>query len=534
MTKTLLLCSALVAAAFTQSYAQAWGQMVKITALDRDASDAFGGKVAIDGDHAIVGAYNEGHDEAGANMVIQAGSAYVYRKEGNSWVQQQKLVAPQRFEYDQFSISVAISGDYAIVGSVNHNYDADGANFIHNRPGAAYIYKQTGGVWVLQQKIVAADRGPGEQFGGSVSISGEYAIIGAIGQGFDENGLNFAGAAGAAYIFKRTGEVWTQHQKIVAADRQVGDAFGVCVSMKGNFAIIGAYGEDHDADGTNMMDQAGSAYIFSNNAGVWSQQQKIVASDRETMNSFGGSVSIDGDHAVVGANSDSDEFGENHLSGAGAAYIFRYADGIWTQQQKIVASDRRFEDLFGGVSISGNNIIVSAHWQDYNSIGTEPVNNAGAVYIFTQTDGTWVQQQKVTPHSSDRGISYQFGVSVAISGNTFIAGQFSPTDSNGENYMISAGAAYVSGTGGSLGLTDQTMVPIHLHPNPASSSITLNTGSLNGNGTATITDMSGRAVSRLSLSSPQTAIDISDLRAGMYLLHFSDERSSGTVRFLKQ
>ena len=139
---------------------------------------------------------------------------------------------------------------------------------------------------LTEQKIQASDRQAQDHFGYSVSISGDYAIVGAHQE--DEGGGN----AGAAYIYKRDGTtgVWGDEQKIVASDKQVDDRFGTAVSLSGDYAIVGAKNEDPDGLGN-----AGAAYIFKRDGTTWSEQQKITASDRQSNDLFGESVSISGD-----------------------------------------------------------------------------------------------------------------------------------------------------------------------------------------------------------------------------------------------
>ncbi len=297
---------------------------------DRDLKDHFGSSVAISGNYAIIGATGEDMDPSGGNPKNDAGAAYIYKRQGGVWVFEQKIVAPDRGEGDHFG-SVAISGNYAVVGAVGEDHDVQGSSFKKDA-GAAYIYKRQGANWIFDQKIVASDRESGDYFGGGVAISGSYIIVGAGWKGPQSQPYNFG--AGGAYIFERSGSPggWSETQIIEASDRAAGDLFGP-VSISGNYAIVGAFRED---DGANNipLSNAGAAYIFERNPNLlpgtqnaWVEAQKIDAPNREANDYFGYSVAISGNYAVVGAYAEDDNSGGTPMLFAGAAYIFERDPG---------------------------------------------------------------------------------------------------------------------------------------------------------------------------------------------------------------
>jgi hypothetical protein len=336
-----------------------WGSEQKIQANDKQQFDQFGYSVSISEDYAIVGAYAE--DEGGTN----AGAAYIYKRDPSTgvWGSEQKITASDRQQDDIFGASVSITGDYAIVGAWGEDAGAS-----DTKEGAAYIFKRDGTTWSEIKKIQASDKQAGDRFGTSVSISGDYAIVGAY--------LEDVGASdtkeGAAYIFKRDGTTWSEQTKLTAGDRQQSDQFGVSVSISGDYAIVGALNEDAGDSDTNE----GAAYIYKRDpsTGVWGSEQKIQASDKETTDYFGKSVSISGDYAIVGAFQE-DTGGDN----AGAAYIFKRDGTTWSEIKKIQASDAQTQDKFGAsVTIDGTYAIVGARTEDPG--GT---TDAGAAYIYT-------------------------------------------------------------------------------------------------------------------------------------------------------
>ena len=259
-----------------------WSQQQKLTASDGADSDFFGYSVSISGDYAIVGAYGD------ADNGSSSGSAYIFRWDGTSWSQQQKLLASDSNAGDRFGFSVSISDDYAIVGAA---YDSDKGT----RSGSVYIFKQDGASWSQQQKITASDGSALDIFGGSVSISGDYAIVGAFFD--DDKGTD----SGSAYIFKLSDTSWDQQAKLTASDGAASQIFGCSVSISGDYAIIGAYG--YDGNGSS----SGSAYIFRRDGTSWSQQQKLIASDGAASDYLGRTVSIGGNYAIVGAYGDDDK-----------------------------------------------------------------------------------------------------------------------------------------------------------------------------------------------------------------------------------
>lgn len=366
-----------------------WVQKQKIVASERGTYRSFGQSVSINGDYIVVSAPGSHTDASGANPLANAGAAYVFRNNGSgNWTLQQKLVASDRAMTDYFGSSVAVGDKYIIVGAWYEDHNVAGTGNQTNA-GSAYIFEDDGaGNWIQKQKIVASDRAASDRFGMSVAIGGDYAIVGTR---FD--GKNAPAAtpiltqSGSAYIFERnTGGVWAQAQKIVASDRADGAYFGTTVSISGNYAVIGASAEKRDASGGSSLNDAGAVYIFERGSGgTWSQQQKIVASDRGAGDYFGYSVSIHGNRLVTGARNEAhNASGTGTVLNAGSAYVFeRNSGGVWSQQQKIVASDRQTDDEFGAsVAISGDYILVGVPKEDHDASGANGLDDAGSAYIF--------------------------------------------------------------------------------------------------------------------------------------------------------
>src|ERR1022692_923729 len=259
-----------------------WTQEAKLTASDGLAGDAFGVSVSVSGDTAVVGA-----DIKKIGLNTQQGEAYVFVRSGTTWTQQQTLPAPDGVAGNLFGFSVSVSGDTAVVGAPNQDEN--------DSPGAAYVFTRSGTTWTQQQKLTASDGSLVNEFGISVSVSGDTAVVGAFQQQ----------PVAAAYVFVRSGTTWTQQQKLTASDPVAGDAFGTSVSVSGDTAVVGA----------NRNNSQGAAYVFVRNGTTWTQQQKLTASDGVAGDFFGRSVSVDQGTAVIGAQAKN--------SAQGAAYVFR-------------------------------------------------------------------------------------------------------------------------------------------------------------------------------------------------------------------
>lgn len=375
-------------------------EKVSATASDGAADDNFGFSVSISGDYAIVGA-----NEKNVGSNINQGKAYILIRSGTSWSEQAALTASDGAVNDQFGYTVSISGDYAIIGAPGKDL---GAN---TNQGKAYIFKRSGTSWSQEVALTASDGAAQDNFGHTVSISGDYAIVGApyknVGNITDQ---------GKTYIFKRSGATWNEEAAITSSDGVASDQFGYSVSISGDYAIVGAFLKQVGANFNQ-----GKAYIFKRSGTSWTQEADLVASDGATGDLFGHSVSISDDYALVGAHLKD----INSKMNQGKAYIFKRSGKLWNEEADIVASDASDYDNFGfSVSISDDYIIVGASTKD---VGNN--NIQGKAYIFKRFGNTWTEQAELV--GSGASPSDNFGWSVSISGNHVIVG--APKDDVGSN-----------------------------------------------------------------------------------------------------
>ena len=317
------------------------------------------------------------------------------------WGQQAELTASDGVAADQFGWAVSVSQDTAVVGAVSENASQ----------GAAYVSVRSGASWSQQQKLTASDGAAEDFFGFAVAVSGDTAVVGAW-----HKTIASENERGAAYVFVRSGGVWTQQQELTASDGAAGDGFGYSVSISGDTAVVGAPGRNGGL---------GAAYIFARRGGVWSQQQEVAASDSAANDYLGFSVSISGTMVVAGA--------PNAHGYRGAAYLFALTGGMWLQQQELTASDAVADDAFGySVSLSGSAAVIGAPGRN---------GSQGAAYGFAPNGGTWSQLPVMT--ASDGTPGDHFGISVGVSGSTAAVGAYHWNGNQGAAYLFGlAGGAW--------------------------------------------------------------------------------------------
>ncbi len=415
-------------------------QQAYLKASNSEALDRFGDSVAVSGDTAVIGAFAECSNATGVNgdgtnnSAPSSGAAYVFTRSGSTWSQQAYLKASNSEANYAFGRSVAVSGDTIVIGA-----PTEASNALSS--GAAYVFTRSGSTWSQQAYLKASNPGS-DYFGSSVAVSGDTAIIGAHQEDSNTTGVDGIQAnesatdSGAAYVFTRSGTTWSQQAYLKASNSEAGDFFGYSVAVSGDTAVIGAYQEDSNASGVggNQVDnsaaEAGAAYVFTRSGTTWSQQAYLKASNSEAGDSFGYSVAVSGDTAVIGAFfEDSTATGlngdgtNNSAPDSGTAYVFTRSGTTWTQQAYLKASNSEAGDLFGcSVAVSGDTAIIGAREEDSNANGVNSspddsggVNfDSGAAYTFSGL-GPVVSAPTVTSITPTSG-STLGGTSVTITG----------------------------------------------------------------------------------------------------------------------
>jgi hypothetical protein len=337
-----------------------------------------------------------GADWADIDGNFNQGAAYVFVRDGEAWVEQAKLTVPEGASSEQFGISVDLSGDTAVVGGAGE---------------AAYVFTRTGTTWSRQATLTAPQVTGRDLFGISVAIDRDTIVVGA--READPNGNN---NQGAAWVFTRSGQQWSVEATLTASDGAAYDLFGDSVALDGDTVVVGS--EFADPAG---RDSQGAAYVFTRSNGQWQEQAKLISSDGVAGDRFGTAVAVAGDTAVVGAA---------HVAGRqGAAYVFERTEEGWQEQARFTPEGEPEEGWFGAaVTTTGPSILVGAlHEDDYR----------GGVYAFVRDEGGWSPHGRLA--ARDAADDHQFGNAVALDGGTALVGAWTATvDGN-----IDQGAAYV-------------------------------------------------------------------------------------------
>jgi hypothetical protein len=341
---------------------RAWIEQARLAAGDAAANDHFGHVVALSADGSVLA--------VGAPYASDvAGKVYVFRRTVAIWTEEAKLQADDATPGFEFGV-VSISRDGKTIAAGSWTASNSGGE----KAGNAYVFSYSNGAWTQQARLNATDASPGALFGVSTALSfdGDTLAVSAY------NANNSGGAgAGNAYVFVRSGKIWTEQGRLQASDAAPNATFGsrIALSDDGNTLATGAY---HASNSGGAL--AGNAYVFTRSGNVWTEQGRLQASDAAAGDGFGGSIALSSDGNILCIGAYAKDVSGN--SDAGGAYVFKRSGGVWTEQVKLHASDADEKDYFGtrtDISASGETLAVSAYG-DNNSGGVD----AGSVYMFTR------------------------------------------------------------------------------------------------------------------------------------------------------
>jgi hypothetical protein len=264
-------------AAYVFTYSEgSWTQQAKLTASDGTGGDNFGSFAGISGDTIAVSAP---YKKVGANDY--QGVVYVFARSGDDWTQQAALTADDAQAYDYLGFTFGIDGDTVVAGAQSHQVGANAGQ------GASYVFARSGGVWSQQAMLTAADGEAGDSFGWTNGIDGDTVVVGA----YSANA-----GTGGSYVFTRTGGVWSQQAELTAPGLVSGDAFGSGAGIDGDLAVVGA---QYQTIGGNAGQ--GAAYVYTRTGDTWSEPTQLVASDGGAGDNFGWWIQAEGNTVLIGA-----------------------------------------------------------------------------------------------------------------------------------------------------------------------------------------------------------------------------------------
>ena len=397
-----------------------WSLMQIVTAPDPEIDEHFGSSVALSSSTLLVGVPWAG----------EAGEVHVFELTGNTWVRAQVLVPSDPAEESSFGASLALEDDISVIGSPGVSQAAyvfelgstgwtERARLttaLQHRSGFGYsvalsnetavvgspyddtfgrsagltsVFVRNPAAWEHEQNLVGPADSAWANFGSSVSVFGNTAVVGTEQADFEE---------GAAWIFVHENGQWAPVQTVTTPNPDT--AFGASVSIYRGTAVVGAPGDDDTAEGS------GAAYVLERLGDEWVVRHKLKASDAQENVFFGESVLVTDDRIFVGAERD-----DAPQLNSGSVYVFEWSDGVWTEVQKLVGSDAGRNDLFGStLSASGERLVVGAPSDAYGWPGHESGN--GAAYVFEYSFGRWRETHCLTSEGSwsDSG----FGNAVSI------------------------------------------------------------------------------------------------------------------------
>jgi len=374
-----------------------------IKASNVASGDYFGFPVAISGDIMAVSATGEDSSATGVNGNEglndrgASGAVYVFLRQGESWKQEAYIKASNSDFNDGFGASLALDGNTLVVGATGENSNANtvGGNQMNessDNSGAVYVFVRNAmGVWSQEAYIKASNNDANDNFGASVAISGDTLAIGApyedsnaTGIGGDQS-INSETDSGAVYVYFRSGTTWQQQAYIKASNTDIYDKFGAAIALLGDTLAVGATDEDSNTSEINgpsneMAFESGAAYVFTRTGTNWSQQAFIKASNAGGGDLFGSSVALGVNMLAVGARLEDSgavgingNQGDNSVVDAGAVYVFVRTNGTWSQEAYIKASNADTYDYFGSsIALSGNLLAVGAYGENASGVGLNP------------------------------------------------------------------------------------------------------------------------------------------------------------------
>lgn len=312
------------------------------TTSENSTITQFGKSVSLTEDQAIIGAFQQNTGKIGA--------AYVFERQGDSWGQTMEFLDPYTQVNGNFGSAVSISSNIAVIGAYSQ---------AASKKGKVHIYKKTESTWEPDIIITSNSPTKSRRFGSSIMLSDDHLIIGDY-----ENGPQHEGSA---YIYKHSDGIWTLKKTLKGGTITRNGDYGISVAISDNYAIVGAMSENHPT--SKSKKKIGAAYVYRREGEHWHHQAKLVPIDISKNDNFGLSVSISGNHIIIGTEKDN--------ASQGSTYLYKNTQGVWEESFTFQAEDGNAQDQFGhAISISGDYLAIGANNKNMGN------NSLGEVYVY--------------------------------------------------------------------------------------------------------------------------------------------------------
>ena len=424
--------------------------------FNTDPEDYFGWSISMVGDTLAVSAPFEDsaatgiNNEAFENTAPDSGAVYVFRRDGQEWVQEAYLKASNTDAGDGFGWNLAMIGNTLVVGapfedSAATGIGGDARNNDLMDSGAVYVFQRRAGTWTQTAYIKASNTGTEDYFGSIVAVTNNILAAGAPGEGSTATGIggdqtnDDAPLSGAVYVFQRTGGTWQQEAYVKALNPDAGDFFGSAIALAGRTLAVGAFGEDSVATGItqagalgdvgldNDAIDSGAVYVYQRTAGAWAAEAYVKASNAEEGDTFGTSLSLSGNTLAAGApEEDSAATGiggderNNEVLDSGAVYVFERTAGTWQQESYVKAFNTGAGDFFGISVVLENDVLAAGATGESSGAAGVGANQeddtafaSGAVYVYVDVEDEWSQESYIKASNPDE--LDLFGFSLALS-----------------------------------------------------------------------------------------------------------------------
>ncbi|MEO1259216.1 MAG: T9SS type A sorting domain-containing protein [Bacteroidota bacterium] len=473
-----------------------WSQEYKIIPNDYESTHWFGYSVAIDGEYAIVGTRKDHTYGYGT------GAAYIFKQEDSGWIQQVKLFADDEFTFDGdgYGYEVAMSGNIALVGDYVHDVP-------ENNSGAVHVYFLEDNEWQFMSKIIPADNEAIDFFGAHISLHNDLALISSRGD--DDVGENF----GSAYVYQLVDSEWQQQAKFTPNPNTSKDySYGEALAINDEFAVVGSY-----KDTTDGYEYSGTVYVYKKAGSEWIFDTQLSPETPFERAIFGRTVAIEDNRILVGAPG-----AEVDGVATGAAYMFENMDGKWVQTAVLTVPTAKESDNIGfHVSFSGQHAFISSTEQ-------EGLAESGLVHWFREINGRWIFQQTIKASDNKPFSRYTFR-GIDFSGNHLIVSAYS-------DHVIDfddAGSAYIYDVCEFLSEgIDSLNYEITFYPNPTRGSIKINLPEACTQANAMVYDVRGSLVGKYVIIGDH--LDLSNLPSALYMVQIQAPQNEYLLKVLKK